>query len=101
MVQAVLDDYRTAPISDAERVLFEYLDQIIENSSRIQFADVERVRQSGWSDEAIYDAIMVCALFHYFNKWIDATGVSDLPAAAYEQSGQRMAQLGYTRDPSH
>ncbi len=100
MVQAVLDDYQTAPISEAERVLFEYLDKIIENSSRIQTDDVALVRKAGWTDEAIYDAVMVCALFHYFNKWIDATGVSDLPAAAYEQSGQRMAQLGYTRDES-
>ena len=49
----------------------------------------------GWSDDAIYYAITVCALFNFYNKWIDATGVSDLPAAAYDASGQRLAAFGY------
>ena len=49
---------------------------------------------AGWSEEAVYDAITVCALFQFYNTWIDATGVSDMPAAAYEMSGKRLA-LGY------
>jgi hypothetical protein len=53
------------------------------------------VKAAGWSEEAIYDAITVCALFNFYNKWIDATGVSDMPAMAYEMSGQRLATRGY------
>ena len=37
----------------------------------------------------------VCALFNFYNKWIDASGVSDMPAAAYDASGQRLATVGY------
>ena len=47
--------------------------------------------------QAIYDAITVCALFRFYNAWIDATGVHDLPAAAYAMSGKRMAEHGYIR----
>jgi len=50
---------------------------------------------AGWTDEQIYYAVTVCALFNFYNKWIDATGVSDMPAAAYEASGERMAARGY------
>jgi hypothetical protein len=42
----------------------------------------------------------VCALFNFYNKWIDATGVSDMPAAAYAVSGERLATFGYVpREP--
>ena len=57
--------------------------------------DVDEAKAAGWSDEALYDAITVCALFNFYNKWIDATGVSDMPAAAYAASGQRLATVGY------
>lgn len=53
------------------------------------------MKQAGWSEEAIYDAITVCSIFNFYNRWIDATGVQDMPASAYEMSGKRMAEHGY------
>lgn len=57
--------------------------------------DVAHLKAAGWSEEAIYDAVTVCALFNFYNRWIDGTGVSDLGAAAYSQSGERMKSHGY------
>lgn len=59
---------------------------------------MDEVKQAGWSEEAIYDAITVCSLFNFYNRWIDATGVQDMPAAAYEMSGKRMAAHGYLHE---
>ena len=56
---------------------------------------IKTIKSAGWTDEALYDAITVCALFNFYNKWIDATGVSDMPAAAYAGSGERLGTLGY------
>jgi hypothetical protein len=64
-------------------------------SNQIGQADVASAKQAGLSDEALYDAITVCALFHFYNKWIDATGVQDMPPEAYEMSGKRTAARGY------
>jgi alkylhydroperoxidase family enzyme len=91
----VLDDHRTAPITEAERALFEFLEQVNARSNTITREDVARVCAAGWSQEAVYDAITVCALFNFYNRWIDATGVGDMPAEAYAMSGKRMAQGGY------
>jgi alkylhydroperoxidase family enzyme len=91
----VLDDYRTAPIGDAEKALIAFIDKMNRESTSIGRADVDAVRAAGWTDEAIYDAITVCALFNFYNKWIDATGVGDMPAAAYLASGERLAAGGY------
>jgi alkylhydroperoxidase family enzyme len=94
-VQAVLDDHLTAPIDDRRKALFSFIEKMNRASTSIGPADVETLKAAGWSEEAIYDAITVCALFNFYNTWIDATGVQDMPAAAYEMSGVRLATTGY------
>lgn len=94
-MEAVLTDFRTAPITEAEKTLFAFLEQVNGAPQRLGAADVDAVRAAGWTDEAIYDAVTVCALFNFYNTWIDGTGVSDMPAAAYQASGQRLASRGY------
>jgi alkylhydroperoxidase family enzyme len=97
LVDAVLEDYRTAPIDDREKALFGFIEKMNEQSNQIRRADIDSLKQAGWTEEAIYDAVTVCALFRFYNAWIDATGVHDLPAAAYALSGKRMAEQGYIR----
>ena len=96
-MDAVLEDYRTAPIDDREKALFAFIEKMNAQSNSIRRADLDALKERGWSEEAIYDAITVCALFKFYNAWIDATGVHDLPAAAYAMSGKRMAAQGYVR----
>jgi len=98
-VDAVLEDFRTAPIGAREKALFAFLERMNRESNRLQREDVDAVIAAGWTEEAVYDAITVCALFNFYNKWIDATGVSDMPAAAYDASGQRLAERGYAPAP--
>lgn len=95
MVEAVLEDFRMAPISARDKTMFAFLEKMNRESSRLKKEDVQAVVLAGWSEEAVYDAITVCALFNFYNKWIDATGVGDMPAEAYAASGQRLAAFGY------
>jgi alkylhydroperoxidase family enzyme len=93
----VLDDYRTAPLDDRHKALFAFIEKMNAQSNRIRRDDVARLVEAGWSEDAIYDAVTVCALFKFYNAWIDATGVHDLPADAYLLSGKRLATQGYMR----
>lgn len=95
LVQAVLDDDPAAPISDQERALFAFVRQIARQANQISQADVDVAKAASWSDEALYDAITVCALFAFFNTWNDAAGVPGMPAAACAISGRMLAQRGY------
>jgi alkylhydroperoxidase family enzyme len=96
MVAAVLEDFRSAPISEKEKALFAFIERMNRESSTLQKEDVQSVLDAGWTEEALYDAITVCALFNFYNKWIDAAGVADMPVEAYEMSGERLATRGYT-----
>jgi len=57
--------------------------------------DIAEMHRAGWTDEAIYDAINVCGLFNFYNRWIDASGVCEMPEEAHRQSGKRLAERGY------
>ncbi|WNG51190.1 peroxidase [Archangium minus] len=94
-VQAVLENLETAPLSEAERVLFRFVAKVNRESEHIQQEDVNAVKAAGWTDEAIYDAITVCALFNFYNRWADATGVREHPVEVYERSAERLATGGY------
>ena len=94
-MQAVLDDYTTAPISEKEKALFRLIEKVNRQSNETTHDDLDQAREAGWTDEALYDALTVCALFNYYNTWIDSTGVHDMTPEAYAMSGQRLATEGY------
>jgi hypothetical protein len=39
--------------------------------------------------------MLVCALFQFYNAWVDGHGVEDLGDAGYAASGVRLARDGY------
>ena len=67
------------------------------DSPNITHGDLDVARAAGWSDEALYFAITVCALFNFYNRWIDATGVHAMSDAAHREGGKRTALHGYVR----
>ena len=98
-MQSVLNDLDNAPISDKDRTLYAFIRKMVRDSTSIGQEDVDVARKAGWSDEALYDAITVCSLFQFYNNWIDATGVGDMPVLGYAMSGHRLATQGYAAEP--
>ena len=96
-MQTVLADLESSALDERHKALFRFVDKINHDSPRITAADLDRVRAAGWSDEEIYFAITVCALFNFYNRWIDATGVHALSDEAHRLGGKRMASQGYVR----
>jgi hypothetical protein len=99
----VLTDLDNANIREKDRALYTFVRKMVHDSLSISEADVEAAHVAGWTDEALYDAITVVALFQFYNAWIDATGVRDMPAIGYEMSGKRLATQGYVmgKPPEH
>ena len=97
LVEAVLRDIETSPLDEKHRALFRFLDKVNHDSPRMTVADLDTVRAAGWTDEALYFAITVCALFNFYNRWIDATGVHALSDEAHRLGGKRSAAMGYVR----
>lgn len=93
----MLRDVETSPLTTPEKALLHFLDKVNHESCKITGDDLASLRGVGWTDEAIYYAISVCALFNFYNRWIDATGVHALSDEAHRAGGQRSANAGYVR----
>ena len=91
----MLCDFRNAPLPQREKELLALIEKTALDSSSVTEADVVAVRNAGWSDEAVYDAITVCALFRFYTAWVDGCGVGALPPEGYAMSGKRLATEGY------
>ncbi len=97
LVQGVVGDLETSRLSDAEKALFRFLDKVNGDSPRTTPEDIAQLHTHGWTDEQIYYAITVCALFNFYNRWIDATGVHALSDEEHREGARRSAVNGYVR----
>jgi len=55
--------------------LLDYAELITRSASSTTANDVNKLRQAGWSEEQISEAVYVVALFAFFNRVADAFGV--------------------------
>ena len=94
-MDAVLADPRTAPISEKEKALLAYVERVNGHNFELRRDEVEALKQAGWTDEAIYDAVTVCSLFNFYNRWCDGTGVHPMAPELHAMGGKRMAKFGY------
>lgn len=97
LVAGVLADIETSGLSEKEKALFRFVDKVNHDSPRMSAEDMQPLYAVGWDDEAIYYAITVCALFNFYNRWIDASGVHALSEEAHRMGGKRSAMTGYAR----
>jgi alkylhydroperoxidase family enzyme len=97
LVWSVLRDPESSRLDDKHKALFRFVSKVNHDSPRIGPADMQPLHDAGWKDEAIYFAVTVCALFNFYNRWIDATGVHAMSADAHREGGKRMALHGYAR----
>jgi uncharacterized peroxidase-related enzyme len=75
MVKALEADYRTAPISEQDRVMLDYVVQVTKDATRISPADHDRLRATGFDDQAILQITLIASWFNYINRVADALGV--------------------------
>ncbi len=66
-----------APISEAERALLEFAKKLTHESYRNTPADVQRVRDAGWTEPQIAEAVYITAMFAFFNRVANGFGLED------------------------
>lgn len=70
-------DVAAAPVDEKHRALFEYVVLITRSAWRATAEDVARLRDLGWTDPEIAEAVYITALFAFFNRVADAFGLAD------------------------
>jgi alkylhydroperoxidase family enzyme len=75
-----------AVLNDAERALLEYVTKVTEAAYRTTPEDVEILRQHGWTEPQIAEAVYITAMFAFFNRVADAFGISPQGYLAMNQT---------------
>lgn len=70
-------DLKSAPVTEKERTLLEFVELVTRHAYRTTDADTAKSRAAGWTDPQIAEAVYITALFAFFNRVADAFGLED------------------------
>ena len=65
-----------AGLTPAEHALLEYVGKVTEAAYRTTAEDVQSLRDHGWSEPQIAEAVYITAMFAFFNRVADAFGIA-------------------------
>jgi uncharacterized peroxidase-related enzyme len=66
-----------APVTEAERALLRLARLVTHEAYRTTPEDVQRLRDVGWTEPQIAEAVYITALFAFFNRIANAFGLED------------------------
>src|SRR6476469_7321025 len=72
--QAVVDDWRTAPVRPELAAALVCVEQLTLRHGELTAADADEARAAGVNDQALRDAAAVCALFNMIVRLADSLG---------------------------
>jgi uncharacterized peroxidase-related enzyme len=75
MIGALQENYKTAPISEQDKIMLDYVVQLTQDATRISPQDHERLRGAGFDDQGILQITLIASWFNYINRVADALGV--------------------------
>jgi uncharacterized peroxidase-related enzyme len=74
LVDTLATGYKNAELEPRERAMLDFAVKLTEASSECTEADVERLRDAGWSDEDVFDIAQVAAMFNFTNRLASGLG---------------------------
>jgi len=78
-------DLDGAGLDRPHRLLLEFVETITKHAYRVTDAQVQELRDVGWSDEQVAETAYDAALFNLFVRLADTFGIE--PPAVYEPNG--------------
>ena len=68
-------DFRSAPISEQDKVMLEYVVKLTRDATQCRPEDHQRLRGVGFDDRGILQITLIASWFNYINRVADALGV--------------------------
>lgn len=93
MVEAVLADYRTAPVSAQVKAMCAYLEKL--TAGTVTVDDARALKAAGVSKEAAEDALFVAFCFNQIVRIADALDWEVSSPEAFAASAKTLHKFGY------
>ena len=74
-MEALRKDFRSAPISEQDRTMLEFVVKLTKDATQCSREDIQKLRSAGFDDRGILQITLIAAWFNYINRVADALGV--------------------------
>jgi uncharacterized peroxidase-related enzyme len=68
-------DFASAPVEPKLMALFRFSEKLTRQPGEMESADVDRLREAGWNDAEIFDAVLVTSLYACANRFSAGLGL--------------------------
>ena len=100
VIDALMENVDTAPVEDRLRPLLRYVEKLTLTPTKMTEADAAAVYSAGWSEAALFDAVLTCATFNMMNRILEGTGIdqyhSDPDTLSEDDLAASRSATGYT-----
>lgn len=102
LLDGLMADLETSHVDGKLKPVLAYVGKLTRTPSMMTEADADRVYAAGWDEQALFDAVSVCALFNFMNRIVEGSGIKANPLDADQaELDARMARMGGATDDPH
>lgn len=91
---AMFDDIDNADLEPALLPVFAYVRKLTQTPTRMTQTDADLVFKAGWSERALYDAVVICCLYNFMNRFVEGLGLTPVPEQ-FAAEGRMISEGGY------
>jgi len=102
MFEGLMTDLDTSAVDLRMKPILAYVAKLTRTPSRMVSADAQAVYAAGWDEQALFDAISVCALFNFMNRIVEGSGIKTNPLAmSPDEIAERRRRMAEPGDDPH
>jgi len=102
LFDGLMADLETSSVDNKLKPVLAYVGKLTRTPSMMTEADATGVYAAGWDEQALFDAVSVCALFNFMNRIVEGSGIKANPLDADQaELDARMARMGGATDDPH
>lgn len=94
LIADLLADPSRAPVKPAMVPVLSFVKKLTLTPTRMTQADADGVYAAGWSERALYDAIQICCLYNFMNRFVEGIGLTPIPEQ-FEMEGRLIKEGSY------
>ena len=96
VVDAVLNDYRTAPVSDRLKAALTFIEKVTRTPDDLTAADARTAFESGVSVDDLRDAAAVASVFNVITRYANALAFQVPSSDEFDKAAGMLLKRGYS-----
>ncbi|MEA3476942.1 MAG: peroxidase-related enzyme [Bacteroidota bacterium] len=98
LLEDLVTDIDKTAFDEQFKPILHFVKKLTLDPSKMVQDDVDNVLSAGWSERALYDAILVCCAFNFTNRMVDGLGLTTLPDSFSNAAKRLLGGYDYFAD---